>query len=162
LVYGHAWLHDCLAFADADTALSEATEIMAIATAATWRAATNIETHHVFNPVVEQVAEDPDRDLDEPFNIFDAYGVADGDWPGMVTARALSLLPKDLQDRYGTIVDTNFNGPYLEVPLTNEAGLIAALEERGYQMRRDDNLINLLDGRGFNPMSEGLEIVWPL
>lgn len=36
LVYGHAQMHDCLAFADADTAAEEAAEIKAIAAARAW------------------------------------------------------------------------------------------------------------------------------
>jgi hypothetical protein len=38
----------------------------------------------------------------------------------------------------------------LEIPLTAEGELIALLRERGFEVTRDDNLINTLDGRTFN------------
>lgn len=71
----------------------------------------------------------------------------------MVTRRALTLLPKDLQARFGKLVGTTLNGEYLEIPLAYEAELVAALRDRSFEVSRDDDLINLLDGRGFNPMA---------
>ncbi|MET8307305.1 hypothetical protein [Micromonospora sp. NPDC005173] len=74
-------------------------------------------------------------------------------WPEMVTARALSVLPQDLQDRYGEIVLTVHDGEYLEVPLDGEAELVAELRERGFEVTRDDELINLLDGLGLGSVT---------
>ncbi|MDT0532319.1 hypothetical protein RM555_25285 [Micromonospora sp. DSM 115977] len=50
LVYGHAKAHDCLAFADADTAPEEAGEITAIFSARTWGEARSVPVRHTSNP----------------------------------------------------------------------------------------------------------------
>ncbi|MEV1288753.1 hypothetical protein [Micromonospora sp. NPDC049679] len=150
LVYGHAQLHDCLAFADADTAADEAREIVAIASSRTWGEARRVAPRHIWNPVGPDYHDPDDGPADdEPFDINDVGSVQDGNWPPMVTARTLKLLPKDLQARFGEDTDTVFNGDYLEIPLFHEAELVAELRERGFEVSRDDDLINVLDGRSF-------------
>ncbi|SIM87046.1 hypothetical protein [Micromonospora cremea] len=150
LVYGHARLHDCLAFADADTAAEEAREIATIASAATWGEARRVATRYTWNPVGPEY-HDPDEGPadDEPFDITEVGGVKDGDWPPMVTTRALTLLPKDLQAAFSDPTETALNGYYLEIPLRHESDLVAQLREHGFEISRDDDLINLLDGRSF-------------
>jgi hypothetical protein len=160
LIYGRAWFHDCLAFADALTAAEEADEITSIAAAPTWRAAAAVACRHVWNPVADMVDEDPEGDWDGPFNIFEVASVADGDWPPMVTARALELLPKDILAKFGSIDTTSFNGEYADIPVVEEPKILHALQERGYHVKRDENLINVLDGRTFNEAGDG-EAVWP-
>ncbi|MFF5180687.1 hypothetical protein ACFY2Q_21885 [Micromonospora sp. NPDC000316] len=64
----------------------------------------------------------------------------------MVTERALTLLPQDLQDRYGKRQVTIHDGDYLEIPFACEAELVAELRQRGYEVTRDDELINVIDG----------------
>lgn len=152
LVYGHAQAHDCLAFANADTAAEEAQEIVAIASARTWREARNVAVRHTWNPAGPEYVEPDDHDDDEPFDINELDAIADGNWPTIVTNRALKLLPKDIQAQIGKDVPTVFNGDYLEIPLAAEDELVAALRERGFEVTRDDDLINTLDGRTFNPL----------
>jgi hypothetical protein len=159
LVYGHAQLHDCLAFADADTAVEEANEIVSIATAPTYGAAAAIRTRYIDNPAAEMVEEDAVA-ADEPVDIFNCWGVSDGDWPPMVTSRALHLLPDDVRSAFGLVVVTNFNGDYLDIPVDAEQETVAALRRDGYTVTRDDNLINVLDGRTFNPAGDE-PVVWP-
>ncbi|MFI7609565.1 hypothetical protein ACIBTV_31240 [Micromonospora sp. NPDC049366] len=153
LVYGHAQLHDCLAFADANTAAEEAVEITALAAARTWGEARQVRMTHLDNPAGPDYHE-PAGDCadDQPFDINELGTVMQGDWPRMVTARAFALLPEDLQDRFGTRRSTAHNGDFLEVPIDHESELVAELRERGYEVTRDDELINVLDGRGFNPL----------
>ncbi|MFF4875077.1 hypothetical protein [Micromonospora sp. NPDC000668] len=147
LVYGHATNHDCLAFADADTATEEAAEIRALASAQTWGQARQVQMTHLSNPAGPDCYEPEDGyGDDKPFDITEVGAVVDGYWPQMVTTRALDVLPQDLQDRYGKLVLTVHNGEYLEVPLDCETELVAELRERGYEVTRDDELINLLDG----------------
>jgi hypothetical protein len=102
---------------------------------------------------------------DARFDIGELGPVADGDWPGMVTSRALTLLPKEIKARFGKDVDTAFNGDYLEIPLAAEGELVAALRERGFEVTRDDDLINTLGGRTFNPwLTDGVaryQRSWP-
>lgn len=155
LVYGHAELHDCLAFADAATAAEEAAEIQAIAAAKTWGEARSVTTRHISNPAEADPHDDPD-DLpadDEVFELNEVGSVVDGDWPPMVTTRAFDLLPDDLQTEYGNAVMTAVNGVFLEIPAEREGELVAELRARGYTVTRDDVLINVLDGRSFNPMA---------
>ncbi|MEV1328527.1 hypothetical protein AB0J20_02985 [Micromonospora costi] len=147
LVYGHAKNHDCLAFADADTAAGEAADIRALAAARTWGEARQVQMTRLWNPARPGGYEDEYAD-DRPFDITELGAIVDGDWPKMVTARALAVLPQDLQDRYGEIVLTVHDGEYLKVSLGGEAALVAELRERGYEVTRDDDLINLLDGVG--------------
>lgn len=154
LVYGHATNHNCLAFVDADTAAGEAAEIRALAAARTWGEARQVQMTHLWNPAGPDCYE-PEDDYadDKPFDITEVGAVVDMSWPEMVTARALSVLPQDLQDRYGEIVLTVHDGEYLEVPLDGEAELVAELRERGYEVTRDDELINLLDGLGLGSVT---------
>ncbi|MFC7247595.1 hypothetical protein ACFQO7_34465 [Catellatospora aurea] len=154
LVYGHAELHDSLAFADATTAAAEAAEIRAIAAAATWGEARRLQTRHVDNPVAfDDPDDDPNTEPDDAaFDIKEVGPVIDGDWPPMVTSRAFDLLPEDLQARFGAGEFTAFNGDFLHIPVEREAELVAELRGRGIEVTRDDALINELDGRGFNPV----------
>ncbi|MEV4481690.1 hypothetical protein [Micromonospora coxensis] len=154
LVYGHAQMHDCLAFADADTATDEAAEIKAIAAARTWGEARRIRTIHVSHPAdpaYYDAEEDPADD--EPFDINEVRSVVEGDWPPLVAERAFTLLPEDLRTRFGKQQATVLNGDLLEIPLSSEAELVAELRRRGYEVHRDDELINVLDGRSFSPLA---------
>lgn len=152
LVYGLAQHHQCLAFADADTAGEEAREIVAIASARTWGEARRVAAHHTWNPASPEYESGAGEHRDdEPFDILQLGAVIDGDWPGMVTSRALTLLPEDLQG-FGETPTTVLNGDYLEIPLAAEGELIAALRARGFEVTRDDDLINTLDGRTFDPV----------
>ncbi|MEV1143930.1 hypothetical protein [Micromonospora sp. NPDC049799] len=148
LVYGHATHHDCLAFADADTATEEGAEIRALASARTWGEARQVQMTHLDNPAGPDCYE-PDDDAyadDKPFKITEVGAVVEGYWPPMVTTRAFDVLPEDLQDQYGKVVYTVHNGEYLEIPLDREGELVPELREHGYEVTRDDDLINLLDG----------------
>ncbi|GAA4562741.1 hypothetical protein GCM10023176_05110 [Micromonospora coerulea] len=147
LVYGHATNHDCLALADGNTAAEEAAEIRALASAPTWGEARQVQMTHLWNPAGPDYHDPEDGYADDkPFDITEVGSVVDGYWPRMVTARAFEVLPQDLQDRYGEVVLTVHDGEYLEVPLDGEAELVAELRGRGYEVTRDDDLINLLDG----------------
>jgi hypothetical protein len=153
LVYGHAQHHDCLAFADADTAGEEAREIVAIASARTWGQARRVAARHTWNPASPEYESGAgEHEDDEPFDILKIGAVVDGNWPVMVTRRALTLLPEDIQARFGDTLDTVLNGDYLEIPLAAEDELIATLRDRGFEVTRDDDLINTLDGRTFDPL----------
>ncbi|MDG4839832.1 hypothetical protein O7631_25165 [Micromonospora sp. WMMD967] len=147
LVYGHSTAHDCLAFADAGTATEEAAEIRALAAARTWGEARQLRMTHLRNPAGPEYHDPEDGYADDkPFTISEVGAVEDGTWPRMVTERAFTLLPQDLQDRYGKRQVTVHDGDYLEIPVAGEAEVVAELRQRGYEVTRDDELINLLDG----------------
>ncbi|MGV9766448.1 hypothetical protein [Micromonospora tulbaghiae] len=153
LVYGHATNHDTLAFVDVGTATGEAAEIRSLAAARTWGEARRVPMTHLENPAGPECYDEDDHPDDEPFAIAELGAVVEMRWPTMVAARALDVLPKDLQERYGKVVLTVHDGEYLEVPVDSEAALIAELRERGYEATRDDELINLLDGVGLGSVA---------
>ncbi|MEU8298935.1 hypothetical protein AB0C04_16825 [Micromonospora sp. NPDC048909] len=147
LVYGYAQSHGCLAFADADTAAAEAAEIRALATAHTWGEARQVQMTQLWNPAGPDYHDPEDGYADDkPFDITKVGAVEGGTWPRMVTERAFTVLPQDLQDNHGKRQLTVHDGDYLEIPLDCEAELVAELRGRGYEVIRDDDLINLLDG----------------
>ncbi|SCG41034.1 hypothetical protein [Micromonospora humi] len=90
---------------------------------------------------------------DEPFDLTEVGAVVDGRWPRMVTTRAFDALPQDLRETYGRRELTVHDGDYLEIPLDREDELVAELRGRGYQVTRDDDLVNLLDGRGLGALA---------
>ncbi|WP_433288370.1 hypothetical protein [Micromonospora sp. CA-244673] len=81
LVYGHAQLHDCLAFADANTATEEAEEIKALAAARTWGEARQVQMTHLWNPAGPECYEPEDDDYADgkPFDINELGTVMEGD-----------------------------------------------------------------------------------
>ncbi|SCF16029.1 hypothetical protein GA0074695_3879 [Micromonospora viridifaciens] len=148
LVYGHAKAHDCLAFADANTASEEAAEITAISPRAPGAKRAGLPPFTPWNPAGDEY-DDEEHGDDEPIRINDLGAVSEGDWPEMVTSRSLALLPKDIQARFDKSVATALNGDYLEIPLAAENDIVEALRERGIEVTRDDALINELDGYAF-------------
>ncbi|MCW3843699.1 hypothetical protein ONA70_26710 [Micromonospora yasonensis] len=154
LVYGHATNYDCLAFVDADTAAGEAAEIRALASARTWGEARQVQMTHLWNPAGPDCYEPEDGYADDkPFDLTEVGAVVEMSWPRMVTTRAFDVLPQDLQERYGELVLTVHDGEYLKAPLDCEAELVAVLCERGFEVTRDDDLINLLDGFGLGSLA---------
>ncbi|MFD0782690.1 hypothetical protein ACFQZ8_01935 [Micromonospora azadirachtae] len=154
LVYGHATMHDCLAFADADTATEEASEVRALAAARTWGEARQVEMTHLWNPAGPDYHDPEDGYSDDrPFDVTEVGAIEDGRWPRMVTTRGFTVLPQDLQDKYGKRTLTLYDGDYLDIPRDCEAELVAELRERGYEVTRDDDLINLLDGFNLGSLS---------
>ncbi|GIF48219.1 hypothetical protein DFJ67_3494 [Asanoa ferruginea] len=149
LVYGLTRRPDCLAFADARTAADEAKEIIAIATARTWGQARAVNPHHTYNPVPDLDDDPEERPDDAAFDIHDVGLVSQGDWPPMVTGRILDLLPKELWSTFGEVEFTALNGDCLEIPVSREAEIVAVLWEHGYELTRDDELIQILDGGTF-------------
>jgi hypothetical protein len=78
--------------------------------------------------------------------IFDLDSVTDGDWLGMETSRASTLMPDDIEARFGKNVTAIFNNDYLDA-LAAKAQIVAMREERVFGVTRDDVLINSLYGR---------------
>jgi hypothetical protein len=149
LVYGLARLPGCLAFADARTAADEAKEIIAIASARTWGEARAVNPHHTYNPVADLDDDPEDTPDDAAFDIREVGAVMEGDWPRMVTGRILDLVPKELWSTFGDVEFTALNGDCLEIPASKETEILAVLHEHGYEVTRDDELINILDGGTF-------------
>jgi hypothetical protein len=80
-------------------------------------------------------------DYDEVPDDDDPYDAnSDGDWPPSAATIALDMLPDDLSD-IGEERDHFPNAPTLYIDPATEAELVETLRRRGYEVWRDDELI---------------------
>ncbi len=86
---------------------------------------------------------------DAPYDCYDTVEAQDGDWPPIPGALALDDLPLELfrllmakAGRY--LIETTLNGSSFAISLDREDDLVNALCSAGYEVRRDDDLINSL------------------
>lgn len=70
--------------------------------------------------------------------LTDAY--ENGNWPAPAATIALDELPEDLED-IGEQIEQFPSFPTLYIDPTTEADLVRGLNQRGYEVRRDDELI---------------------
>jgi len=88
-------------------------------------------------------------ELEEPFQpdpeeLFESDqipGYADGDWPEWPAQEMLDWMPEELQQRYGTVKDSIFNGTFLEIKPEQKQAIVADLEALGYTCVEDDQTI---------------------
>lgn len=87
-----------------------------------------------------------DDDYDDVPSDEDPYDAAltneylNGDWPPAASTIALDSLPDDLDDMI-VEVEHMMSPPTSEPAFTTEADLLEMLKQRGYEVRRDDKLI---------------------
>jgi hypothetical protein len=139
IVYGI--LDDNLVFLPEDVAKAYASDHSAI-----WQLKTYGDARR-FNPQGLNVAPGLDEDdYDEIPADEDAYDVTltneyvNGDWPPSAATIALDHLADDLDDLV-VEVEHLMDPPTLELISISEADLVKRLKERGYVVRRDDDLI---------------------
>ncbi|HEY0971322.1 MAG TPA: hypothetical protein VGE02_10195 [Gemmatimonadales bacterium] len=72
-------------------------------------------------------------------------GVLDGDWP-WPAKEMLRWMPDELRGEFGSVTGTTLNGNYLHIEPDQLEVLTAALEARGYTVRRDDEWMNTISG----------------
>jgi len=77
----------------------------------------------------------------EPFEGSKIPGYDDGDWPEWPAQEMLSWMPQELQQSYGTVKDSIFNGEFLEIEAEQKQALVADLEALGYKCVEDDQAI---------------------
>jgi hypothetical protein len=147
-VYGVYSLHDCFAVWDAPTARQTSDEIDAVkacGTVGALRALTPTLTR-ISPPLdVDDIPDEPD---DTPWCWWNEGAVCDGDWPTMPTQQTLTTLPSPLLEKVlaatgGYVIETSYNGPYVDIPVTKEAELLTVLNTVGCAYR-DDLLIDSL------------------
>jgi hypothetical protein len=92
--------------------------------------------------------EDPEV-LPQPEDIFDSAsipGYADGDWPLWPRQYMLEWVPKDIQVRFGRIMDTVLNGEYLQFDPEDTQEIVELLEKHGYSCSEDVALVESAHG----------------
>ena len=130
LVYGHATAHDCLAFADADTATEEAAEIRALAAARTWGEARQVRMTHLSNPAGPEYYEPEDgTPTTSPSTSPSWVRSMDGYWPPMVTSGRSRCCRRTCRTGTASVSVTVHNGEYLEIPVDGEGELVAELRD---------------------------------
>lgn len=75
---------------------------------------------------------------DEEFCYSDISDYASCDWPPYPLQKMLEWMPKEIQQQYGTVSGTMFDGDQLIIEPEQKAGVVKALEERGYICIEDD------------------------
>ena len=77
---------------------------------------------------------------DDPYDATTTGEFQDGIWPSSAATIALGALPDDLDD-IGEERDRFPNAPILYIDPSTEVDLVETLRLRGYEVRRDDELI---------------------
>jgi hypothetical protein len=68
----------------------------------------------------------------------------DGDFHYFPEQLMLDFIPKLVQERYGRVEETAFNGPMLILDSDHESKIVAALRDRGFSVLRHDALMEAL------------------
>lgn len=137
LVYGVGLTR--LIFMPRQRALDIAQAYEAVDSSATWGELMNRLPSYMRDELVDFFEEAPDGS--EAFERDDVPGLADGDWPGFPAQEMLEWMPRDIQQRFGKIETTVFNGDYLELDSSREQEIVVALEQNGFECIADQQLI---------------------
>jgi hypothetical protein len=78
---------------------------------------------------------------DAPYDVRETGLIDDGDWPDSAGTLALRTLPDDVRD-LGRVEHSAIGQEWLEFDSSREAEIVAAIRRAGYQIRRDDELVN--------------------
>lgn len=135
LVYGV--FDDNLVLLPEEEATARAEEVSAIFAASTYGEARQLARVGLDVPGIDD--EDDEHGDEDPYDpaLFE-------DWPGRAATLALDLLPDDLDD-IGEQIDQFFAPPILHIDPAGEAALVKLLRERGYEVRRDDEMVGGMD-----------------
>ncbi|HKF79564.1 MAG TPA: hypothetical protein VKB17_01925, partial [Thermoleophilaceae bacterium] len=83
---------------------------------------------------------------DEPFDGDKVGPLADHDWPEWPQQEMLDLIPKDIQQALGAVEFSAVSGDCLVIPFEREPEFFSALSDRGWCLRRDDELVRQASG----------------
>ncbi|MDR7491965.1 MAG: hypothetical protein QN122_11015 [Armatimonadota bacterium] len=92
---------------------------------------------------------DPRQRRPLPEDRFEATTIGsytDGDWPAWPNQEMLGWVPRPIKERYGEVLDSVFNGPFLQFSVADEAALVEAFTQHGYLCVRDDELVGKASG----------------
>ncbi len=73
-------------------------------------------------------------------------GIDEHDWPTRPPQQMLDWVPKEIQEKYGSMESTRLNGEYLTLNPRNERKITAAFRRAGYRCIRDDKRIQRASG----------------
>jgi hypothetical protein len=68
----------------------------------------------------------------------------DGDFHHFPEQLMLDFIPKLVQERYGRVEETVFNGPMLILDPDHESKIVTVLRKRGFSVQREDGLMDAL------------------
>ncbi len=143
LVYG-LWRENGIVVVGASWAAKAANEIEAIVEATSWgqaKAASDAATN-VYGPLGDEL-ENLDLAPDDPVDVDEIPGWADGDWPPMLCLYTEEYLPSDWA--IGEAYSTMLNGEGIVIRNEDEARLLEIAQRAGARLTRDDSLIGRLD-----------------
>jgi hypothetical protein len=69
---------------------------------------------------------------------------ADGDFLHFPEQLMLEFIPKSVQERFGKVEESVFNGPMLILDPDHESEIVSALQNHGFSPQRDDSLMDAL------------------
>lgn len=141
LVYGI--VNDNLVLIPEDTAKAFAAEYQAIWSLKTYGEARRFQPRSLNGvPGLDQEEDYDDIPADEdPYDVALTNDYENGDWPPPAATIALDELPEDLED-IGEQIEHFPSFPTLYIDPATESELVRLLNQRGYEVRRDDGLIN--------------------
>ncbi len=148
LVYGNR--HGELIFIPKDLAEDLATLHFALETSKTWGEFKANVPDRMYEEVIALVRDDENPELlpqpEETFDSDSIPGYADGDWPLWPRQYMLEWVPKDIQEHFGNIVFSIFNGPYLQFYSENTQEIVEVLEKHGFSCSEDVALVESAHG----------------
>src|SRR4029453_8170570 len=68
----------------------------------------------------------------------------DGDFAHFPEQLMLDFIPQSVQERFGKVEKTVFNGPILTLEPEHESEIVAELRSHGFSVQRDDALMEAL------------------
>lgn len=77
---------------------------------------------------------------EEPIDASRTPGLDNGAWTGWPAEEKLDWQPENIQRRYGRVEVFVLNGDFMVLPSDQAVEIAAALEENGYNWRRDQVL----------------------
>jgi hypothetical protein len=140
LVYGI--VNDNLVLLPEDTAKAFATDHQAIRSFKTYGEARRFRLRSLNGvPGLDEDEYDEIPADGDPYDVALANEYLNGDWPPPAATIAVGELPHDLDD-IGEQIDHFPNFPTLHMDPATEEDPVRVLNQRGYDVRRDDELIN--------------------
>lgn len=85
---------------------------------------------------------------EEEFNLYEVSNYCSTDWPDFPLQAMVEWMPADIQEQYGEVKWTMFDGPHLSIDAEQKDEIIQALEEQGYICIEDDFVVSVAMRKG--------------
>jgi len=80
---------------------------------------------------------------EDAFHLYDVSDYIGTDWPAFPIQAMLEWMPADIQQQYGEVEETMFDGPQLIIDSEQKNEIVQELEKQGYVCREDDLLVSI-------------------